>query len=41
MKNKGIQKMVLFIIELFANIKCFGFLHETSIRAFKYVMLYL
>ena len=25
MKKEGIQKMSLFIVELFADIKCFGF----------------
>ena len=30
MKKQGFQRMILFIIELFANNKCFGFYIKPS-----------
>ena len=30
MKKQGMQRMILFILKLFANIKCFGFYIKPS-----------
>ena len=32
-KKQGIQLMILFVVELFANVKYFSFLYQTIIRA--------
>ena len=29
-KKQGMQKMILFIVKLFANVKCFGFYIKPS-----------